>query len=97
MEIKVVDPSEVNAAALPDWSARGHGRDLGCRFCLYWEEPDREQWPDSLEERAERKREWFRRVRADFGPCGKLAFVGDEPVGYAQFAPARHLPPRHFH
>jgi hypothetical protein len=53
MEIHVADLSEANLSELPDWSAQGHGQDLGCKFCLYWEEPDREQWPESLEERAE--------------------------------------------
>jgi len=92
MKLEVADISEANFEHLFDCSTAAVGKDDGCKFCLYWEEPDPEQWPKSLEERAERKRHWFRRVTAEFGVCGKLAFIDGVPVAYAQFAPARYLP-----
>jgi GNAT superfamily N-acetyltransferase len=36
-----------------------------------------------------RKRAWLRRVLSEWGNCGKILFSHGEPVGYAQYAPAR--------
>jgi len=93
MSIEITSISQANFHHLFDWSEGStNPHDVGCRFCLYWEEPDSSKWPSSLGERGEVKKQWFREVEAEFGPCGKLAFLRDKPVGYAQFAPPRHLP-----
>ncbi|UCC69374.1 MAG: GNAT family N-acetyltransferase [Armatimonadota bacterium] len=92
MDVEIADLSEAVLEHLPDWSSHGSARDAGCRFCLYWEEPDRAKWPEPLHEREALKREWVRRVTAEFGVCGKLAFVGSKAVGYSQFSPPAHLP-----
>jgi GNAT superfamily N-acetyltransferase len=92
MTLEIVDASEERLQDLFDWSAEGRSEDAGCRFCLYWEEPDKGRWPAGLDERAARKEEWFRRVTADVGACGKLAFLEGELAAYAQFAPPAYLP-----
>lgn len=92
MDLAIVDLSEANLHLLFDWSRRARGQDAGCRFCLYWEEPDRAKWPESLEEREWLKRQWLRDVEAEFGACGKLALRGSEAVGYTQFSAPRYLP-----
>jgi GNAT superfamily N-acetyltransferase len=93
VDVEIADICDANVHHLFDWSAGGaNPRDVGCRFCLYWEELDTSRWPDSLTERENLKRQWFRDVEAEFGPCGKLAFLGSKPVGYSQFAPPKYLP-----
>jgi GNAT superfamily N-acetyltransferase len=92
MSIEIVDVSEASFHLLFDWSGRAQGRDAGCTFCLNWEEPDYSKWPGSLSERKGTKRQWLRDVEAEYGPCGKLAFLGSELVGYAQFSPPKYLP-----
>jgi len=92
VQVEIADLSEANFQHLPDWSAHGAGYDLGCKFCLYWEEPDRARWPQSLPAREATKREWFGRVAGEFGVCGKLAFAGPKAVAYAQFSPPHYLP-----
>ena len=92
MHVEIADLSEAVLEHVPDWSDHGSAHDAECRFCLYWEEPDRSKWPRPLHEREGLKREWVRRVPADFGACGKLAFVGSEAVGFCQFSPPTHLP-----
>ncbi len=34
----------------------------------------------------------MRRVRREFGPCGRLLYAEGRAVGYAQYAPAHFLP-----
>ena len=41
MKLELVDLSESNLQHLFDWSAKAKGQDVGCKFCLYWEGPDR--------------------------------------------------------
>jgi GNAT superfamily N-acetyltransferase len=92
VNIEIVDISQANFDDLFDWSAEAQGWDAGCKYCLYWEAPDPGKWPNSLDERADVKKQWFRQVEATFGPGGKLALLGSELVGYSQFAPPKHLP-----
>lgn len=93
--LRTANIPDANFDALLDLSAEGAARDVGCSdclCCLYWEQPDHSQWPTPLGAREDMKKQWFRDVGADFGPCGKLALLSGEPVGYAQFAPPRYLP-----
>jgi GNAT superfamily N-acetyltransferase len=64
----------------------------GCELstCLYWEHPDHVK--DPAADRGAMKADWFRRVQAEFGCCGKLARAEGVPVAFAQFAPARCFP-----
>lgn len=92
MNIEIVDISQTNFEELFDWSGQAQGQDAGCKYCLYWEQPDSAKWPDTLAGRQDAKRQWFRDVEAAFGPCGNLALLGSKLVGYSQFAPPKHLP-----
>jgi GNAT superfamily N-acetyltransferase len=83
VKVDLADVTEANLGRLPD---------AGCKCCLYWEQPDRDLWPESPAEREVLKREWFHSVSAEFGGCGKLVSVGSDVIGYAQFAPVIHLP-----
>jgi len=76
MNLQIVNISQANFDDLFDWSAEAQGRDAGCKYCLYWEQPDSARWQDTLAGRADAKRQWFRDVEAEFGPCGKLAYAG---------------------
>ena len=84
--MRVEELSEENLGLAPEWQAPP----FSCRYCLYWEGP--ELSPNTREEALQRKRAWLRRVRKEWGDCGKLLFLGDKAVGYAQYAPARFLP-----
>jgi len=44
------------------------------------------------EKAEETKRKWFVEVGERFGNCGFIAYVGDKPVGFAQYAPAGFFP-----
>ncbi len=66
-----------------------------CRSCLYWELPEdfkrlRQQKKPQLAE--EKKKEWFIKILAEFGNCGKIVYQDKIPIGYAQFAPLSRLP-----
>jgi ribosomal protein S18 acetylase RimI-like enzyme len=92
MNLQIVDISQANFDDLFDWSGQAQGWDAGCKYCLYWEQPDSAKWPETLAGRADAKRQWFRDVEAEFGPCGKLAFAGAKLVGYSQFCAPKYLP-----
>ena len=86
MRPRLVELTEENLIQAPTWD----GEPGGCGWCLYWQEPKLGRI--RREEGLERKRAWLQRVRKEWGGCGKLLFVGDKAVGYAQYAPAQLLP-----
>lgn len=69
-----------------------------CRSCIYWENPDViEQNNQKLlkRERARRaveKAAWFSKTLEEFGCCGKIVYVDNKAVGYAQYCPSHRLP-----
>jgi GNAT superfamily N-acetyltransferase len=81
----IEDLSPDNLDELCDWPG-------GCQVgaCVYWEHYEHSKSP--VDERAALKTDWFRRVTAEFGCCGKLARAEAVPVGFVQFAPACYLP-----
>jgi GNAT superfamily N-acetyltransferase len=93
MTLDIENIDESNIQDLPAWADQPNARDAGCRYCLYWEEPEEFRSPTlSLSEREAAKAGWFREMQSEFGRAGKLARVDGVVVGYSQFAPARHLP-----
>lgn len=90
MKIEISDLTEENLIEVPEWE----GHPYSCKYCLYWEHPELLVDPakEKKEEVFEKKRAWIRRVRAEFGGCGKLLYLGGCAVGYAQYAPAEFLP-----
>lgn len=63
-----------------------------CRACSYWEKSEAFSHGKCTEDEARVKAEWFERLLSGFGPCGKLLYIGDEPVGYCQYAPPADFP-----
>jgi GNAT superfamily N-acetyltransferase len=66
---------------------------VGCRSCAFWElDPVRRQRAEDAGEVACEKEAWVSRVLLDWGSCGRVAYVDDDPAGYVLFAPAVHVP-----
>ncbi len=87
--IEIAPLTEENLARAPEWEVYP----WSCRYCLYGEHP--ELVDPSMEDRAgsfERKLAWLRRVRTEFGDCGRLLYAGEQAVGYAPYAPPTFLP-----
>jgi GNAT superfamily N-acetyltransferase len=61
-----------------------------CGRCVFWElDPVRRQ---RVGDPAAQKRAWLERVLAEWGSCGRVALVDDEPVGLLLYAPAAYVP-----
>ncbi|MDT0202426.1 GNAT family N-acetyltransferase [Nocardioides sp. AE5] len=63
-----------------------------CRSCLFWQsDPVRR---NSLDEDASRaaKEDWVSEVLREWGSCGQLVTVDDQPRGYVLYAPPRFVP-----
>jgi GNAT superfamily N-acetyltransferase len=85
----IADITEANLADIPE----------SCKACIYWEFPEdldkAKAQKAELEKRLEferKKHEWFINTMKEFGTCGKIAYLKDRPVAYAQFAPSERLP-----
>jgi len=66
-----------------------------CRTCLYWENPTfiGEKLSQTEKARCEtEKAAWFIKILKMFGNCGKIIYVDNKPVGYAQYSTANRLP-----
>ncbi len=61
-----------------------------CRSCLFWErDPVRRS---RAEDPAAEKDAWVSHVLREWGSCGRVALVDDEPVGYLIYAPEAFVP-----
>ena len=61
-----------------------------CRTCLFWElDPVRRQ---RVDDPAAEKEAWISEVLREWGSCGRVALVDDQPVGYVIYAPEAYLP-----
>ena len=61
-----------------------------CRSCLFWErDPVRRS---RVEDPAAEKDGWVSHVLREWGSCGRVALVDDEPVGYLIYAPEAFVP-----
>jgi GNAT superfamily N-acetyltransferase len=61
-----------------------------CRTCVFWElDPVRRE---RVEDHADEKEAWVSTVLRDWGSCGRVALVDDQPVGYAIYAPPAYVP-----
>jgi ribosomal protein S18 acetylase RimI-like enzyme len=66
-----------------------------CKACLYWENPAVKGKQQSTTEKTTNTTEkaaWFLKTLEEFGNCGKILYVDNEPVGYAQYSCASRLP-----
>ncbi|HDP70120.1 MAG TPA: N-acetyltransferase [Actinobacteria bacterium] len=61
-----------------------------CRSCSYWESfLDTARTPSGGQGLRDK---WFISTMRSWGECGKLIYVGDEAVAYAQYAPPCYFP-----
>jgi GNAT superfamily N-acetyltransferase len=62
------------------------------RSCLHWElDPvSRRRLPDRESALAE-KEAWVSRVLLDWGSCGRVVYVDDQPAGFVTYAPPAYL------
>jgi hypothetical protein len=61
-----------------------------CRSCLFWErDPVRRS---RVEDPAAEKDAWVSHVLREWGSCGRVALVDDDPVGYLIYAPEAFVP-----
>ncbi|HEU4513005.1 MAG TPA: GNAT family N-acetyltransferase [Nocardioidaceae bacterium] len=64
-----------------------------CRGCAFWElDPVHRQRAAASGEIACEKEAWVSRVLLEWGSCGRLLYVDDEPAGYALYAPPVFVP-----
>lgn len=63
-----------------------------CRSCLFWELDPVRRERVCAEERAEEKEALVSQILRDWGSCGQVAMVDDEPVGFLLYAPATYFP-----
>lgn len=63
-----------------------------CRSCLFWELDPVRRGRLCADDAAEEKEAWVSEVLREWGSCGQVALVDDEPVGYALYAPAAFVP-----
>lgn len=82
MDIKIKDLTEDNFDDL-----RGI-----CKGCIYWENPEEFKSETEHGHAVEEKRNWFIKTSKQFGPCGKIVYDGEKPIGFAQYGPASALP-----
>lgn len=61
-----------------------------CRQCVFWElDPLGAERATDL---AFEKEAWVSATLLQWGSCGRVAYIGDVPAGYALFAPASYVP-----
>jgi GNAT superfamily N-acetyltransferase len=64
-----------------------------CRSCLFWElDPVRRERAQDAGEQGCEKEAWVSRALLEWGSCGRLVYVEDEPAGYALYAPPGFFP-----
>lgn len=64
-----------------------------CRGCAFWElDPARGRRIGDDDDAREQKESWLSATLLDWGACGKIVYVDDEPAGYVLFAPPAHVP-----
>lgn len=89
MKVVIRDLTEENLKDTPKFT----GHPFSCKYCVYWEYPEEfDQAKKVGEELLEKKLEWFKKTRGDFGNCGKILYVDGNAAGYAQYAPPEFLP-----
>ncbi len=66
---------------------------IGCRSCTFWElDPVRRRRAEVAGDGATEKEAWVSRALLEWGSCGQVAYVDNDPAGYVLFAPPTYLP-----
>lgn len=64
-----------------------------CRSCAFWElDPVQRERAEAAGETADEKEAWVSRVLLEWGSCGRILYVDEQPAGYALYAPPRYVP-----
>ena len=64
-----------------------------CRSCVFWElDPVNRERAAAAGECDLEKEAWVSRVLLEWGSCGRIVYVDDQPAGYALYAPPRYVP-----
>jgi GNAT superfamily N-acetyltransferase len=64
-----------------------------CRSCVFWElDPVNRERAAAAAECDLEKEAWVSRVLLEWGSCGRIVYVDDQPAGYALYAPPRYVP-----
>ncbi|MDX5318805.1 MAG: GNAT family N-acetyltransferase [Actinomycetes bacterium] len=64
-----------------------------CRRCVFWElDPVARERAVASGHAADEKESWVSRVLLEWGSCGRILYVDDQPAGYALYAPAAYVP-----
>ena len=66
--------------------------DAPCRSCLFWELDPVRRARVGAAEAQEEKEAWLSEVLRDWGSCGRVALVDDQPVGFVVYVPAALAP-----
>jgi GNAT superfamily N-acetyltransferase len=63
------------------------------RSCLHWElDPVRRQRLEGAEAALAEKEAWVSHVLLEWGSCGRVLYVDDEPAGFILYAPPWYFP-----
>jgi GNAT superfamily N-acetyltransferase len=64
-----------------------------CRACVFWElDPVAAKEACATGDPALEKEAWISQTLLEWGSCGKLIYVDDQPAGYVMYAPPAYLP-----
>ncbi|MDX3454118.1 GNAT family N-acetyltransferase [Streptomyces sp. ME02-8801-2C] len=64
-----------------------------CRACVFWElDPVSGEAAVKMGTPAQEKEAWISAVLLDWGSCGRVVYVDDNPVGFVLYAPPAYVP-----
>lgn len=90
MKIKVAYITEQNLKDLPEWVSFPYS----CKYCLYWQSPHefKVQNKSEVKKSMDKKLQWLKYVKSEFGECAIVIYIDKEPIGFAQYAPPKFSP-----
>ncbi|MFD7917946.1 GNAT family N-acetyltransferase [Streptomyces sp. NPDC059740] len=64
-----------------------------CRTCVFWElDPVSGEAAAKARRSASEKEAWVSAVLLEWGSCGRVVYVDDEPAGFVMYAPPAYVP-----
>ena len=65
---------------------------MACSTCAFWESAGERERRCGTVCDADLQGAWYRRVTDEWGDCGRVAFDGDEVLGFIKYAPSGFFP-----
>jgi GNAT superfamily N-acetyltransferase len=65
---------------------------MTCSTCAFWESAGERERRCGTVCDADLQGAWYRRVTDEWGDCGRVAFDGDEVLGFVKYAPSGFFP-----